>query len=188
MSSRPGAVAVAALLILLAGCSERTEGSPTAGGTPTSQSQTTERSTEETTTGSSEPGTEDGLAAIKPCDLLADDEVASLQLTPEGEETVGSARVCNYRREGPTINESFAVGVALYDDQGLDDLNAENIQPLPNIGSHEAASYTELSGACGIAVVVSDTSRVNVSSTGGDVQQGCQLTTQLATAVEPKLP
>jgi hypothetical protein len=188
VSSRPVAAAFAALLLLLAGCSERTGGSPSAAETPTSQEQTTEQSTEETTTESGEPGTDGGLADLEPCDILDSNDISTLQLTGGEERKIGSARVCEYRREGPTINESYAVAVGLWDDQGLGDLNAENITPLPNIGSHEAASYTELSGDCGIAIVVSDTSRVDVSSTGGDVQLGCQLTNQVAAAVEAKLP
>ena len=186
MSSRPVAATFAALLLALAGCSQQTEGNPTAVDTPTSQEQTT--TSEEPTTESSEPSGGDGLASVEPCDLLDDSDLAALQLTPEGEDNTGGARSCNYRREGPTINESFAVGISLYDDEGLDDLNAENIQQLPNIGSHEAASFTELSGDCGVTIVVSDNSRVDIGSTGGDVQQGCQLTTQLATVVETKLP
>jgi hypothetical protein len=185
VSCRPVAAVFAALLMVLAGCSQQTEGNPTAADTPTSQESTTEQTTEETTE-SSEPG-DAGLADIEPCGLLDDSDLAALQLTLEGEKTSGT-RGCNYSRQGATINESFAVGISLYDDQGLADLNAENIQPLPNIGSHEAASFTELSGDCGIAIVVTDTSRVDVGATGGDVQQGCQLTTQLATVVEPKLP
>lgn len=187
MSSRPVAAAFAALLVLLAGCSERTEGSPSPGDDPTSQEQTTGQSTDEPTSESSEAGTDGGLADVEPCELLDDSDLAALQLTPEGEKTSGT-RGCDYRREGPTLDESFAVGISLYDDQGLDDLNAENIQPLPNIGSHEAASFTELSGDCGITIVVSENSRVDVGATGGDVQLGCQLTTQLATVVERKLP
>lgn len=185
MPSRPVAAAFAALLLALAGCSQSTEGNPTAVDTPTSQEQTT--TSEEPTTKSSEPAGGDGLAAVEPCDLLDEGDLAALQLTLEGEKTSGT-RGCNYRREGATINESFAVGISLYDDEGLEDLNAENIQPLPKIGNHEAASFTELSGDCGISIVVSDTSRVDVGATGGDVQQGCQLTTQLATVVERKLP
>lgn len=185
MSCRPVVAAFAALLVLLAGCSERTEGTPSPGAAPTGQDQTT--STEETTTESGEPGTSGGLADLEPCDILDSSDVAALQLTGGEEKTVGAARACEYRREGPTINESFAVGVALWDDKGLDDLNAEDVQPLPNIGSHEAASFKEAED-CGIAIVISGTSRVDVSSTGGDPQQGCQLTTQVATVVETKLP
>jgi hypothetical protein len=176
-------VAVAALLVLLAGCSEKTQGSPSPGDEPADP--TTGQTTEETTT--TEPGA-DGLATVQPCDLLDATGVASLQLTGGEELSLGGARVCEYRREGATLNESFTVAVALWDNQGLDALNASGVQQLPDIGSHKAVSFVDAAGSCGVGIGVGDTSRVDSSAVGGDQELGCQLAGQLATIVERKLP
>jgi hypothetical protein len=80
------------------------------------------------------------------------------------------------------------VSVELVDSLGLADLNASNIQQLPKIGSHEAASFVDPGGGCGVSLAVTDSSRVDNTASGGDDQQACQLATQLATAVERKLP
>lgn len=169
----------AALLVLLAACSSTTQGSPSPGDGPTNQT------TEETTTAEQEP---DGLAAIQPCDLLDAAGAAGLQLTGGQELSLGGARVCEYRREGATLNESFTVSVALWDNQGLDALNASNVQELPDLGSHKAVSFVDAAGACGVGIGVGDKSRVDSSAVGGDQELGCQLATQLATIVERKLP
>lgn len=186
MTVRPLVATVVAFAALLAGCSESTGGSPTPGDEPPNQSVTTEPSTEETTT--SEPGTEGGIAELQPCEVLDAADLSALQLTGGEELKLGGARVCEYRREGATINESFTVGLGILDDQGLDDLNAPTIEPLPKIGSHEAVSFVDEIGNCGVAIGVGDSSRVETSATGGDQQQACQLASQLATLVEPRLP
>jgi hypothetical protein len=173
------------LLVLLAGCSESTQGSPTPGGEPTT---TTGNSTDETTTSGDEPDGGDSLAALQPCELLDQAGLASMQLTGGEEKKLGSARVCRYRREGATLNESFAVSVALWDNQGLDDLNASTKQQLPDVGSHKAVSYVDAAGACGVGIGVGDSSRVDSSAVGGDEQLSCQIAQQLASLVEPKLP
>jgi len=179
---------IATFLVLLAGCSEKTRGNPSAGDEPANP--TTEQTTDETTTsepGTSEPGA-DGLAAVRPCDLLDATGAASLQLTGGAEIPLGGARVCEYRREGATLNESFTVAVSLWDNQGLDALNASNVQQLPDIGSHKAVSFVDAAGACGVGIGVGDTSRVDSSAVGGDQELGCRLAEQLATIVEQKLP
>ncbi len=186
MPSRPFVATVLALLALLAGCSEQTEGSPSPDDS-SNPTVTTEQSTEEETT-TSAPGTQGGLADLQPCDVLEAGDLAGLQLTGGEELELGGARVCEYRREGPTLNESFTVSLGLLDDQGLDDLNAPTIDPLPNIGSHEAVSFVDAIGNCGVAIAVGDSARVETSAIGGEQQQACQLANQLATLVEPRLP
>jgi Protein of unknown function (DUF3558) len=181
-------VALAAtLLVVLAGCTTRTQGNPIAGPAASSAPETTERtSTRKTRTG---PPEADGrLADIKPCDLLDAGDRARLGLGDGKEETHGVARVCNWRHEGPTIRESYSVGVGLFDTHGLSRLNARNIQKLEKIGRHEAVSFTELSDDCGIALLITETSRVDFGAVGTDNVLGCEIPLQLATIIEPKLP
>jgi hypothetical protein len=182
--SRPLVATVATFLVLLAGCAEKTEGSPSAGDqqNPTG---TTEQSTEETP--SSEPSTAPGLADLKPCELLDANELAALQLTGGEEEEVLGSRRCQWRREGATINDSYTVSVGLLNDEGVGDLNAPQKQPT-TVGSHEAVSFVDSAGNCGIGIAIGDDSRVETSATGNDQNQACQLAAQLATAIEPKLP
>jgi hypothetical protein len=176
---------VVTLLVLLAGCAESTEGSPSPGDEPSS---TTTTGTTSAETSTSEPAGGDGLAAIKPCEILDQADLGAMQLTGGNEVKLGSARTCDYRREGATLNESFTVSLALWDNQGLDKLNAPTKQPLPDIGSHRAVSFVDAAGVCGTAIGVGDSSRVDSSATGGDEQQACQIAEQLATIVERKLP
>lgn len=182
MPSRPVA-AFAALLFLLAGCAERTQGAPTAVDTPTSQEETTEPTETET----SEPPS-DGLAGIEPCDLLDDGELATLQLTGGDPSTIGSARACRWNRQGATIEESYTVSVELFDEQSLTDLNAPTVQAIANIGDHEAATFIGTTGTCGVSLGVGSSSRVDNTALGSDQQQACELATELAKIVEPKLP
>ncbi|HEX6356855.1 DUF3558 domain-containing protein, partial [Actinophytocola sp.] len=167
-----------AFLFLLAGCSEKTIGSPSPDDSSTEPTATTEQSTEETTSGQSPSG---DLADVEPCELLDDTEKASLQLTGGQGKTVGQARVCEWRREGPTINETFTIGVALFENLTIDDIVGTNIQRLPKIGNHDAATYTGTTGFCGVSIAVGEKSRVDVNSAGGDQQEACPLVTQLAT-------
>jgi uncharacterized protein DUF3558 len=176
---------VVTLLALLAGCAESTQGSPSPGDEP---DPTTTAGTSPSETATSEPDGGDGLAAIEPCELLDQSDLGAMQLTGGNEVKLGSARTCDYRREGATLNESFTVSLALWDDQGLDALNAPTKQQLPDIGSHKAVSFVDAAGVCGTAIGVGSSSRVDSSATGGDGQQACQIAEQLATIVERKLP
>ncbi|MFL6118942.1 DUF3558 domain-containing protein [Actinophytocola sp.] len=185
MSCRPGVAVVATLVVLLAGCSESTQGSPTPGGEPTSTpTSTSEGTTEESST----PAQPSGTADLQPCGILDQSDLAGLQLTGGEQKEVGSARVCRYRRQGATLNETFTVSIELFDHEGLADLDVPDVQQLPRIGSHDAAKYTDETGTCGVSLGVGDNSRVDSAAVGGDQQLGCQIAQQLATLVEPKLP
>jgi hypothetical protein len=141
-----------------------------------------------TPTQDNKPGTQGGLANVRPCELLEQAETAALRLSGGEEKRLGAARVCSWHREGATLWHSFSVILAVFENQGLSDLNAENIRQLTNIGTHKASSFVDSSGACGIAIVVSEVARVDASALGGDEQEACRLASQLASRVEPRLP
>jgi len=183
--SRPVVAVVATLLALVAGCTQQTSGDPSPDAAGTTDSSVAPPTTESPTT---ESGTEGGLADVQPCEVLDDGDLAALRLTGGEEKDLGGARVCRYRHDGATLNESFAVSVELFDSLGLADLNASNIQRLPNIGDHEAASFVDPTGGCGVSLGVTASSRVDNTAVGGDEQTACQFATQLATVVERKLP
>jgi hypothetical protein len=173
-------VAVTAAL-MLAGCSDSTPGTATPGDLPTTIETTT------TTTSTSESSTGGGLADVDPCALVPQAALASIGLTGGEPKTIGDARVCRYRHDGATLNESFTVSVEILENLGLADVTGTNIQQLPKIGSHDATSFIDPAGVCVVSIGVSGHSRVDNTAVGGDQQQGCQLAGQLAAAVEPEL-
>ncbi|MFI7676914.1 DUF3558 family protein [Actinophytocola sp. NPDC049390] len=187
---RPLLAAAVALVVLVSGCAEETGGNPVAGGDTTVDRTITTEPTETTepsepSTGGEEPS---GLDDVDPCGLVDQAGLASLGLTGGEEKTLGEARVCRWRHEGATLNESFTVSVELFDSRGLADIVGTNVKQLPKIGGHDATSFIGPTGGCGVSLGVGDSARVDNTAVGGDQQQGCQLAAQLAALVEPKLP
>ena len=188
---RPLLAVAAALVVLVSGGAEQTGGNPTAGDDPTTDvpSITTDPAeptgTSEPSSGGEEPG---GLADVDPCGLVDAAGLSELGLTGGEEKTVGEARVCRYRFDGPTLNESYTVSVELFDGRGLTDIVGTNIKQLPKVGSHDASSFTGPTGGCGVSIGVGTDARVDNTAVGGDPKQGCEIAAQLAAHVEPKLP
>jgi len=191
--SRPLLAAAAALVVLLSGCSEQTQGSPTAGGDTDNTIDRTITTDPDAPTGSSEPSTPDdepsGLADVDPCGLVDQAGLDSLGLTGGEGKTVGAARVCRWRHDGASLNESFTVSVEVFDSNGLADLAEDTtVKELPKVGAHDAVSFVDAAGVCGVSLGVGEESRVDSTAVGGVEQQGCQLAAQLAALVEPNLP
>lgn len=190
--SRPLLAAAAALVFLLSGCAEQTQGNPTptAGDDPTVDRTITTDPT--APTGPSEPSTggdePSALADVDPCELVDQAGLSSLGLTGGEKKTLGEARVCRYRHDGPTLNESFSVSVSIFESLGLADIVGTGIKELPKIGSHDARTFIAPSGSCGVSLGVGDESRVDSTAAGGDQRQACQLVARLAALVEPELP
>ena len=185
---RPLLAVAAALVVLVSGCSEQTGGNPVADGDTTvepSITQPTEETTETTETSEPSGG---GLADVDPCGLVDAAGLSALGLTGGEEKTLGEARVCRYRHDGATLNESFTVSVEVFDSRGLADIVGTNVKQLPKIGSHDASSFIGPTGGCGVSIGVGEESRVDNTAVGGAQQQGCQLAAELAALVEPKLP
>lgn len=188
--SRPLLAVTVALVVLLSGCAEQTQGNPTPGEEPTADRTTSTEPAEPT--GSSEPSTGEeepsGLADIDPCGLVDPAGLSSIGLTGGEGKTLGEARVCRYRHEGATLNESFTVSVEIFETRGLAEIVGTDIKDLPKIGGHDAKSFIAPAGSCGVSLGVGDDSRVDNTAVGGDQQQGCQLAAKLAALVEPELP
>lgn len=179
---------LAVLLAGLVGCSSETPGNATPGdngestGGPTIPTEDT--ATDPPTESSADPGSGDGTQALQPCDLLTQQEQASLLLGPGEEDKIGSARVCMWQAPGV-----HTVGVGIFDDLGLDDVQSKtDAQPL-TVGSHDAVQYTAGVSTCSVAVAVTDSSRVDVSGVAnGDMAKACEVAKHAAELVEPKLP
>ncbi len=177
------AASAAAAVLGLAGCAEQTSG--TARPDPTSDPTTTTTSEqEETTTSAEESG---GLTDVEPCDLLPASAATALGLTEATANDVGQGRGCRWRFEGATLDDSFTVDLVLYDERGISEVVGTEIVPA-TIGGHEAVRFKDSTGGCIVSIAVGDTSRVDSLATGGNLQRGCELADQLASAVEPRLP
>jgi hypothetical protein len=111
-------------------------------------------------------------------------EVAQLQAGQSKEEKIGSARVCTFA-DAP----GFVMGVAIYDDLGLDDVVAHGeIKPV-SVGRHKAVQSIGGIDTCGVSIEVTKTSRVDTLGTaGGDERKSCDIALRVAKLVEPKLP
>ncbi len=172
-----------------AGCAEKTPGSAApADETTTTTTTTTDETSESPPSSESGEPSGDGLADVDPCALVPAATQQALQLTGGEEKKVGAARVCRWRRDGATLEESFTVSVEIFEAQGLADIVGTNVQQLPKIGTHDATSFVGPTGSCAVSLGVGPSSRVDSTAVGGDAQQACQLVAQLAPAVEPELP
>lgn len=179
------ALVLAAAAVLLPGCAESTAGTPTAAETD-SPSATEPGATSESTSSGSGPG--DSLANIDPCTLLSDEDKARLGLRKEEQDSIGGARLCGW--VAGTGSSVYGLGIGIREKQGLAEVRGADGPPKPvSIGSHDAREARDTSGqTCLVAVGVTDSSRVDVSASGGDVSQMCKTATELAKLVEPKLP
>ncbi|WP_157987530.1 DUF3558 family protein [Jiangella endophytica] len=197
VTARRAAVVVAGL-VLLTGCGGDDDGPPTAASESPSTDPTpgpTLEPTQEPTSAPTSaapaetgPAGDAGLAALDPCAMVDAAGAGSLGLTGGEAETLGEARVCRYRFEGPTLNESFTVSVELFETYGPADIVATDVQALAPIGDHEAVTFTGTTGGCVVSLGVSETSRLDATAVGGDPALACEHATQLAALAEPALP
>lgn len=176
-------LSMAAVVLGLAGCAEKTSGA--ARPDPTSDPTTTTSEQEETTTSSEEET--GGLTDVEPCDLLPASSATQLGLTEGTPSEIGQGRTCRWRFEGASLDDSFTVDLVLYDERGIDDAVGTNIVPT-TIGGHDAVTFNDSTGGCVVSIAVGDAARVDSLATGGNLQRGCELANQLAAAVEPQLP
>jgi hypothetical protein len=174
-------------MLLATACTERTPGEvlQTGAGTPTTGSDgpfssTKTPSTATSTNSSRAPGP---LADTKPCTFLSQADLSQIGLGEQEELTLGSGRACRYQGQG------FNVGIIIFDDLSLDDIqDRTQLTPL-KVGSHDAIRGLSSAGGCVFAIKTSNTSRVDVSSAArADEQKACEMAKKVAEVVEPKLP
>ncbi|SDS65113.1 DUF3558 family protein [Jiangella sp. DSM 45060] len=187
--------AAAAVLLLLTGCGgddDPAGDAPTATGPATGEPSAVPS---EPSAAPSEPsaspspgGDDTGLAALDPCAMADAAALASLGLTGGEAKELGEARVCRYRLEGATLDESFTVSIELFDGLGAADIVATDVQPLPPVGTHEAVTFTGTTGGCVVSLAVTETSRLDSTAVGGDPALACDHAAALAALAEPALP
>jgi hypothetical protein len=178
-------VAFAAGLALFAtGCSDGATGTPTPATTTA-----TKASTSTATTATSG---DNGLADIKPCDLLTSGEVTQLGLTPPGEpKRVGGAETCGWKVSG-----NGGLAAALNPELGFADLNYTGGEAVPTkAGKYDARLVEAHNGAeniCHVVIEVSESSSVqiigNLTASSTDTAAACARAKQAAELIAPKLP
>jgi len=184
--SRP--VLILALLVALTACSDQATGVPIAGET-TSRSPTTGGPFPSTPGGSGIANTDTSrskgpMANTTPCSLLSPTEVAELQAGPSKEEKLNNARACSFYEA-----KGFTMGVAIFDELGLDDLVAQGAPKPVSVGNRKAVQSIRGIDTCAISIELTKTSRVDTQGTaGGDEQRSCDIALRVARLVEPKLP
>lgn len=123
------------------------------------------------------------LTSLDPCSLLTKDDLTQLGVKLRGPDNSAKSRGCAWQK-GPT----YEVGIYLNSSQGINELGAGGSNKV-SLQSHDAIQLMGNGFSCLVDIAISDTTSVNVSvaSSGGQSQE-CQIATQYATLIEPKLP
>ncbi|MEV6243761.1 DUF3558 domain-containing protein [Lentzea sp. NPDC051838] len=149
--------------------------SPTGGGTPTSDSNTSS-----------------GLKSVKPCDLLTDAEATSFSFKLPGEEgTIIDAATCDW-----TVSGNGGLQVAVNATDGVKDLNLSTGKRSDvKVGKFAGIKIEAPDGSkdtCDVVISVSETSSVLVVATAtagsGDTATACERASKAADLIAPKLP
>jgi hypothetical protein len=180
----------AAVSVAVAACSDTTAGIPgaqgngsvTASNTPGGGPFSTGQSTASTVPSGSKGDSR--LANVAPCGLLTDAENAQLRAGAGKEDIISDSRACAFEH-----GDGFAMTISIYPSLGIGDVVSKGAVQPGNLNKHQIVQYLGGISSCGIAIKVSETSRVDVSSSArGDEQKACQIARQGAEYVEQKLP
>ncbi|SDI63712.1 Protein of unknown function [Actinokineospora alba] len=180
-------VLVAVLTLMLAGCSDKTPGSPTAQPEPTSSgspSPTTKSS-------ATKPSTDESpLKSVDPCDLLDASAMRTLGIAEPGEDaTVGKSRGCQWRVDKGTTTDSYSIDVGLFETLGIKDVRGDGAPKPVTVGSRKAVQTLRGGGSgCAISIEVTEKSRVDVQAAGASGEKLCPAVLEAAKLVEPELP
>ncbi|MFB9302844.1 DUF3558 family protein [Kibdelosporangium philippinense] len=185
-------MAVATLTASLSACTDQREGLPTPGG---SSSGTTRPSipggggtsgTRTPSSGASPSG--NPIRDVDTCALLNSADQATLGIeagSPKsGQTDVDKGCIWDSKDVG-----EFGVQVNAYGDRGLKDVQSTGeVKQIPAVGKHNAVQYL-YGKACAVSLAITESARVDAtSSSGNDSQRACQIATQVAQMIEPKLP
>lgn len=121
------------------------------------------------------------IAAVDPCRLLTQSDVTQLGLTPNGPDNTAKSRGCAWNK-----GTSYSVGIYANGSQGLDELRANN-STTASLQSHDAIQIANSNMDCVFDIAISRTSSVDITVEAG-TGNACQIATQYATLIEPKLP
>ncbi|MEU4806668.1 DUF3558 family protein [Actinosynnema sp. NPDC023587] len=174
-------LSIAAVGLVLAGCTSTTSGDPSASGGTTTE--TVAESTSTTTSQRASGGGE--LADFDACEELnaVASQFALTRIAEDGEQECKA-------RWGETTT---TVRVKVFPELGVADVAAKPGSKIAEttIGSHRATTFKAplTDTDCAVAVGIEAKSRVDfVAASTTSADEACEAATKLATAVEPKLP
>lgn len=137
------------------------------------------------------------LEAINACDLLGDDEAATLSpgLAVEDLGSSGAHSVCRWSTsvdKGVPIDEGVTFGIATRPTQDLDDLQSLDGGKVTDgkVGQRSAKIIAEdgrIEGSCVLGIEVG-TGRVDINVEAKKTDRACQIASDISTIIEPKLP
>nr|WP_225955325.1 DUF3558 family protein [Kibdelosporangium phytohabitans] len=180
------------MAVSLGACKSETGGLPTPGNTTTDTSRPKlpngGSSTSKTPGSTSSAPGDNLLKDLDPCSLLGAAETSTFAVgagKPEEAEP-GKRTSCLWNS---TQTGEYSIQVALYETAGLKDVYATGgIKEIPNVGKRKAVQSI-YGTSCAISLAVTETSRVDAAvASGNDSSRACQIATQVAQIVEPKLP
>lgn len=128
-------------------------------------------------------------ATLQPCSLLDEADLAGYGSFQEpAEKDTGGSRACDWQTQ-PGANDSLVIGVNIWDDQGVADVNdAGNGVDRTQANGRDLARTVIGTRVCLLAIGVTESSRVDVQVTASDAQRACEVADEVAGKVEPKLP
>lgn len=197
-SLRKSVLATVTLLVAvvsLAACTNETKGTATPGGSgaPSESSRPTipgggTASSDRPSPSKTGSSGESPVAGTDPCELLTSADVAALAVGPsKGEKGLDStSRACVWNS---TDQGEYTIRVQIFDTRGLKEIQASGpVEQLSGIGKHKAVRYP-FGTLCAVGIAITETSRVEATgASGNNKQRACQVATQVAQLIEPKLP
>lgn len=180
--------AAAYMALILTGCSSTTSGDPTSQAGAPSASTTKQDST--SASASASPGEAlQELKQIDPCDLLNPSERKALGISKPGkEDDTKDSRGCQWRAQ--TNQDHASILTSIRDHQGINTVKTpKESTPVKSIKINgRAAKQQTVNATCLVAVSVTKTSRVDITTSLDDASKSCAAAQQVAKVVEKHLP
>lgn len=171
---------MAAMLLGAAACNNSTVGQ----GQPTGQTTSNGggSSSSQQTSASTAP-TGKSLPINDVCSLLSASDLQRIGVSSSPTQTtIGVAPSC--QMDSP----ADSIAVSIFPNDGLSTLNVTGPIHSIKVGSHHAEQEVDNTGSCIIAIGITSSSSVDVTSTGNGNNDPCPGATNVAQLIEPKLP
>lgn len=137
------------------------------------------------------------LEAVKACDLLTDEEAATMSPGLAAEDLGSSAAhsVCEWSTSvdrGVPIEDGVTFGIATRPSQAVDEVSVRGEAKVTDgkVGQRQAKQVAEndgIEGSC-LLVIAVGSGRVDITVETGKTDRACNIADDVSTIIEPKLP